>query len=491
MSGAAGVDAVGPVSVIENHDEAYYRWRDAGVRNRVLVHIDAHHDCGPLGRERLITIANYVRAAADDGLVGEIFWVAPDPSWASPRTRQPIFRHLTNRLRDGTKLTACPLVSLPCFDAPVLLDIDIDYFVIPLVRYNAPDRHAPLPWCWPEDLVKGLRARGVRSDLATIACSIEGGYTPLRWKFLAGDLAARWRDPSGQDPVIHAAAELREGILCATRGELDAAESAFRRASHACPDWAAPPYHLAHCLLDAGRLDEARSCLRRARALDPSYHTPYDHAGLRLLQQNALSDAESDFRQALVLDPDDGFALAGLGWLAARRRDWQGAKTLLRQSLAINPKQLDAQRLLADVCLARGEAREAADAYSRSISLALSGVRSLAAPIKTISGVELGDPGHGNAYDGLARISEAEGDLSNAIASRLISLRAGVDTTAGRARLALLYLRQHKLRESFAEALRAMARLPADASRCASGCWERLWAAAHGRPRLTPPFSLS
>jgi hypothetical protein len=32
------------VFLFENHDEAYAVWRDLGVRNRILVHIDAHHD---------------------------------------------------------------------------------------------------------------------------------------------------------------------------------------------------------------------------------------------------------------------------------------------------------------------------------------------------------------------------------------------------------------------------------------------------------------
>ena len=29
---------------MENHDEAYHRWREAGLQERTLVHIDAHDD---------------------------------------------------------------------------------------------------------------------------------------------------------------------------------------------------------------------------------------------------------------------------------------------------------------------------------------------------------------------------------------------------------------------------------------------------------------
>ena len=39
-----GIDPVERVFVMENHDEAYHIWRRANVKDRILVHIDAHHD---------------------------------------------------------------------------------------------------------------------------------------------------------------------------------------------------------------------------------------------------------------------------------------------------------------------------------------------------------------------------------------------------------------------------------------------------------------
>ena len=37
-------DVVSEINLIENHDEVYTVWRDAGARNRILIHIDAYHD---------------------------------------------------------------------------------------------------------------------------------------------------------------------------------------------------------------------------------------------------------------------------------------------------------------------------------------------------------------------------------------------------------------------------------------------------------------
>ncbi len=33
-----------PVKLIEDHDQAYYIWKKAGLKNRPLIHIDAHID---------------------------------------------------------------------------------------------------------------------------------------------------------------------------------------------------------------------------------------------------------------------------------------------------------------------------------------------------------------------------------------------------------------------------------------------------------------
>ena len=94
MSSAVGVDPIDQVFIFENHDEACDRWRRAGVRNRLLVHIDAHHDAVRRPAREPITIANYVRAAVEEGLVREAIWAVPEPSWQRPAIRRAIKRHL-------------------------------------------------------------------------------------------------------------------------------------------------------------------------------------------------------------------------------------------------------------------------------------------------------------------------------------------------------------------------------------------------------------
>lgn len=139
--------------LIENHDEAYRIWVEAGVRDRVLVHVDAHHDLygrwSESGSHR-ITIANYIFPALAEGLVRELVWVVPDGSWTTRRKRRGVLRavrridagrakltgarggecRLSARVL-GRPLTVCGLDDLPSFGEEVLLDVDVDYLVLP------------------------------------------------------------------------------------------------------------------------------------------------------------------------------------------------------------------------------------------------------------------------------------------------------------------------------------------------------------------------
>jgi tetratricopeptide (TPR) repeat protein len=399
MSSAVGVDPIDQVFIFENHDEAFERWRQAGVRDRVLLHIDAHHDATSLASRASTTINDYVRAAVEAGFVREAIWVVPEPSWTRGSERRAIERRLASL---AMPMRACPASVLPAFSEPVLLDIDVDYFVMP-------DQQQP--WCYPGDLVDRLRERQVRTDVATIAYSVEGGYTPLEWKYLGDELAALLRGP------------LRS------------------RTMEPPPGSAADYYRQAHAQLDAGRPSQARASLQHAYTLDPSYRTPYGSGGLVQMQRRNWSGARAAFERALALDPEDVFALAGLGRLAAREQRWVEAERWLAQSLALEARQVDAARALADVLFKLRRWDEAERLYMRAIALALAGERSFDAPISSSPEAPPGDPYHGHAHEQLARLAARRGDLAGAVAGLKISLAAGPRPTATRLRLAWLQWR--------------------------------------------------
>src|SRR6516225_6170517 len=94
-----GAVPVDKVFLIENHDQAYYIWRDAGVRNRTLVHIDAHHDMSWADDKTTISIGNFICLALKQALIQEILWVVPDATFQDAKNRKAVLRHLQHILK--------------------------------------------------------------------------------------------------------------------------------------------------------------------------------------------------------------------------------------------------------------------------------------------------------------------------------------------------------------------------------------------------------
>src|SRR5262249_37719203 len=155
--------------------------------------IDAHHDMFWAGDDpTAVNIANFIAPALRDELVREVFWVVPDGAWEAKKNRVLVASQLKrmasryprasanvrsneDRLSVGVlgkSVAACPLGRLPRIDETVLLDIDVDYLVIPRVFLGEREERADIPWCWPDEVLRLLASRGVRSDLVTIAYSI-------------------------------------------------------------------------------------------------------------------------------------------------------------------------------------------------------------------------------------------------------------------------------------------------------------------------------
>src|SRR5579871_2409265 len=79
---------------IENHDAALPIWKNVAGKERILVHVDAHHDMWWVENDKNITIANFISPAIRDGILSEIYWVVPDRSWETAENRGHILRHL-------------------------------------------------------------------------------------------------------------------------------------------------------------------------------------------------------------------------------------------------------------------------------------------------------------------------------------------------------------------------------------------------------------
>lgn len=336
----------------------------------------------------------------------------------------------------GRKVTACTLGQLPpLMQAPLLLDVDLDFLVIPEVSYRKKDSHPELPWCWPEEMVESLNKKNIRPAVITISRSVEGGYTPLRWRHFAEELQDRFQKK--QSSLVMAAEYLRRSALFATERKLAEAERMCFAALQREAGFAAPSFHLAEILYLQGRLQEARARYRDAIAKDPAYRMRWKSAGVLAQLQNDWSRMESECARARALDPEDPYACLGLAQITLRRRQWQEAEEWLKTALRIDSSLTDAHRLMGDLLMETRRLNEASEAYRTSLKLALAGAAPLNSPISSFYKRPV-DRGHFQVCAKLGRLYAKEGRLHDAISAYRLAVAGG--TPCLRTRLHLGWL---------------------------------------------------
>jgi len=426
--------------------------------------------------------------------VREVIWVVPDDTWRTRRGRRDIVRTL-RQIDQGTPkkkpairmetdwiisaalgkpLHVCTAQNLPQFNEDILLDIDVDYLIIPNIGYRDIDVYGGLPWCWPTDLLATLKARGIHTDLATIAYSVQGGYTPLQWKYLGDELAQRLQ-LSPQD--LTWAESMRRAAEAASSGDFAAAEAHYLTAHDLLPEAAASWYHLAHLCAALGRVQEGRDYYRRAIDLDPSYRTAYNSAGFWYLWNHRRRQARRAFERTLRLDPDDAHAHLGLGLVAIREKAWARAASSLQRALALDDRCVDAYRALGRLLARRHDHAAAIRAYERSLKLTLSGQRALADDGALGIGLDWTtptDPEHHTIHADLARLYAATGAYTPAIAGYRMAIAGGANTVGNQARLALLYARTRRLGKGARALGQAATRVPRDLATWLKRRWRRL-----------------
>jgi tetratricopeptide (TPR) repeat protein len=414
--------------------------------------------------DQSVTIANFISPALREGILSEIYWVVPDHSWESAENRRHIFRHLrriqqqfpgpaapVEITRDhisttmlGNPMHICSVEGLPKFEVDVLLDLDVDYLILPRVTYGSGDPHPRLPWRWPQDLVERLHSCGVRSDLITIAYSVEGGFTPLCWKYLGDELEARL-ETQGAAQTLRGMDLMRAGAEAAARGESALAEQEYREASALLPHLGAPFWHLAILYLDCGRNVEAQDMYRRALDLDSSYRTAHSSVALWHYWDERWADCERECRRKLLLDPSDAIAHLGLGWIACKSSNWSAAEFEMRRAIETDPDLLDAHRALGRVFRNTGRLRDAITAYEKSLKLSLSGRVSLRSnPVISADRPRWSDLRHFQVFRNLGYLYRKVGEPERAAQFLRMAAAGGVNSAALRLQLASFAFRQGK-----------------------------------------------
>lgn len=170
------------------------------------------------------------------------------------------------------------------------------------------------------------------------------------------------------DPEF-ARAHASRGTAAVRLGDFDGAIRCLRRACALAPDVARTRINLGVALQHVGRVDDAIEQLRRATEIAPGLPGAHFALGNALFATDRTA-AEAAFEATVAAAPGYARAWTNLGTLRLERFEHEAAIDAFRRVTVLEPGDADSFRDLAYAHAASGNAREAADAYSKVVSIA-------------------------------------------------------------------------------------------------------------------------
>lgn len=139
------------------------------------------------------------------------------------------------------------------------------------------------------------------------------------------------------------------------RGELEKAIGFYEQAIKVRPEFPEAQFQLGNALASLGRLVEAESAFKLAIAQKKNWSLPHSALGALLMRSKRDAEAEQSFREALKIDAQDGVALRLLSELRLRAGDAKDALNLAMRATAIPEAPASAWIVLASAQRANGD----------------------------------------------------------------------------------------------------------------------------------------
>ncbi len=399
-----------PVTLAENNSSAYISWKRAGIRDRILVHIDSHIDLewipDPLLekiiqastpavlqaverdpydirhiQEKPLTIKNFIYPALREGMFKAVYWVTPEADLSSlvveykKLIRESVgritledldtFRWRDNRIEItlfGTPFIITRLEDLPEFQEPVILDIDTDYFDPPYLGHRL-----EIPSLWPEEFVEILRAKKIRADLVDICYSVREGYLSLEYKYLADYVATLIREPQQDTPLLQAFRYRKEGDILRHQGKYTKAMQAYQQALALTPESAGLYYGMSLISAALGDTAEEERLYHKAVTLDPDYQHAQLYLGDSYFNKKLFREAIPPYQRYLSQYPDHLTALFKLAYSLTATGQISLAIETYRRVLTLFPALSSAHYNLGLLLSRQGAPEEAAAAYREAL----------------------------------------------------------------------------------------------------------------------------
>lgn len=394
------MQSLNSIHLMEDHNEALEVWRQKEIRNRILVHVDAHMDVGSIPQKdpseildassisevnrlleeeknwnltkkdfySLVNIGNYIYPAIRDGQIKEFWWVIPD------RNLKKVGKYLLKYLKKmatkdsnyakevlysngsvrgrlfHTAVNICNIDTLPEFKERILLDIDCDYFVYTSAHqgiFSGNLRKKRL-WIEPEEFVKKLKSKNLKTDLITIANSVEGGFTPIEYKYLGCEL----KDYCGK-------------LLFDDYEPGGLKDNAGFYFNFSMAEW------------KKNNLSRARDLYKKAVQLDSTYRSFFNSHGFQYEEFGLLDKAFTEYEKILSLDPECPYNNVNMGRLLIRKGKLDEARSFLKKGIKFNKDNFRAYSLLGDIHFERKEFDKAIVLYKKSLNIESEGVSAL------------------------------------------------------------------------------------------------------------------
>ena len=84
--------------MVEDHHEAYHYWKKLGIKDKIVIHIDAHIDFDWMEDSTPLNVGNYLYKAIKEGMIRELYWVVPSPIWHNPKDKSYLKDWLSEKL---------------------------------------------------------------------------------------------------------------------------------------------------------------------------------------------------------------------------------------------------------------------------------------------------------------------------------------------------------------------------------------------------------
>ena len=395
--------------LMENHNDALLWWRKTEQKNRILVHIDSHFDFAWITdkdpqeilnaktlsdfkasakenlfwnlsnkkKDELTHIGNYIYPAIKENIVREFYWVVPDSLFFSKKRLRHFKKEIDDIIKSNPEekggltlqgnyltsklcniqLTICRLKDLPEFNEDVLLDIDVDYFI---AQEKA--------WLYPDAFIQILREKKLKSAITTIAYSVEGGFTPIEYKFF-GDYLNYLFNTQKDGHFEKAVSLMIKAIDCKKNKAYKDALQFLKDADACYPDYAPICFHLSDVYYEMDFEKEAYDYYQNAVSKDSSYKTVYNNRGYLFESKNKLKEGEDEYKKMLELDPQNPDFLIKLGNIHKIRKRWGEALLNYNNALKLNPNKEEALQNIGYIQLSNKNLDNGIENLKKALSL--------------------------------------------------------------------------------------------------------------------------